>query len=100
MAVVLTLQWIIVRFSGLHLTPHWEALSAGGAIFGAVFLLSWAAELAQLVSTAPEVRYAYAAVYLVLGIGLLIMDRSRRTAFVDLFFGNRMLGRGVATSSE
>jgi cation:H+ antiporter len=47
-AAALPLQWIIVHFSGIHLSPHWEALSSGSAIFGAAFLLSWAAELAQL----------------------------------------------------
>ncbi len=42
------LQWIILRGSGVHLDPPWEALASGLAIFGAAFLLSWAAELAQL----------------------------------------------------
>jgi cation:H+ antiporter len=44
---LLCLQWIVINFSGGHLQPHWEALSAGLAIFGAAFMLSWAAELAQ-----------------------------------------------------
>ncbi|MBI3989898.1 MAG: sodium:calcium antiporter [candidate division NC10 bacterium] len=47
-AIGLALQWIILRGSGVHLDPHWEALTSGLAIFGAAFLLSWAAELAQL----------------------------------------------------
>src|SRR5262245_5586714 len=47
-AGVLPLQWLIIHFSGVHLAPHWEALSSGISIFGAAFLLSWAAELAQL----------------------------------------------------
>jgi len=42
------LQWLIIHFSGIHLEPHWEALSSGLSIFGAAFLLSWGAELAQL----------------------------------------------------
>jgi cation:H+ antiporter len=42
------LQWIVLHFSGAHLPPQWEALSAGLGIFGAAFMLSWAAELAQL----------------------------------------------------
>jgi cation:H+ antiporter len=46
--ILLCLQWLVIRFSGVHLLPHWEALSAGLAIFGAAFMLSWAAELAQL----------------------------------------------------
>lgn len=47
-AALFPLQWIILHFSGVHLEPHWEALSSGLAIFGAAFILSWAAELAQL----------------------------------------------------
>ncbi len=47
-SVALCLQWIIVHISGLHPTPELQALSAGLAIFGASFMLSWAAELAQL----------------------------------------------------
>src|SRR5918999_4180209 len=46
-SAVLCLQWIIIKFSGGHLQPHWEALCSGLAIFGAAFILSWAAELAQ-----------------------------------------------------
>lgn len=47
-SVILCFQWIVVRWSGFHPAPEWEALSAGLAIFGAAFMLSWAAELAQL----------------------------------------------------
>lgn len=46
-AVLLCLQWIVIHFSGGHPPPHWLALSSGVAIFGAAFMLSWAAELAQ-----------------------------------------------------
>jgi cation:H+ antiporter len=46
-SVALSLQWIFIYFSGLHPSPQWMALSAGLAIFGASFMLSWAAELAQ-----------------------------------------------------
>jgi len=46
--ILLCLQWIVLHLSGLHPSPEWQALSAGLAIFGAAFLLSWAAELAQL----------------------------------------------------
>jgi cation:H+ antiporter len=48
LAAALALQWVVLSFAGLHLAPHWEALLAGTAIFGAAFLLSWAAEVAQL----------------------------------------------------
>jgi len=47
-SILLCLQWIVIRLSGIHLAPEMEALSAGLAIFGAAFMLSWAAELAQL----------------------------------------------------
>ncbi|MGH7826130.1 MAG: sodium:calcium antiporter [Candidatus Binatia bacterium] len=47
-SVLLCLQWVVIRLSGVHLAPESEALSAGLAIFGAAFMLSWAAELAQL----------------------------------------------------
>jgi cation:H+ antiporter len=47
-AAVFPLQWLLIHFSGFHLEPHWEALSSGISIFGAAFMLSWAAELAQL----------------------------------------------------
>src|SRR5437660_12522808 len=47
-SIALCLQWIVVYFSGISPSPEWQALCAGLAIFGAAFLLSWAAELAQL----------------------------------------------------
>jgi cation:H+ antiporter len=37
----------MIHLAGGHPPPHWMALSSGIAIFGAAFLLSWAAELAQ-----------------------------------------------------
>ena len=39
---------VIIRFGGLHLDPALEALIFGVGIIGAAFLLSWAAEVAQL----------------------------------------------------
>lgn len=47
-SILLCFQWIAIHFSGVHPAPEWQALSTGVAIFGAAFLLSWAAELAQL----------------------------------------------------
>ena len=47
-SIVLCLQWIIIHLSGVHPSPELQALSAGLGIFGAAFILSWAAELAQL----------------------------------------------------
>ena len=39
---------VIIRFGGLHLDPALESLIFGVGIIGAAFLLSWAAEVAQL----------------------------------------------------
>jgi cation:H+ antiporter len=47
-SIILCLQWIVIHLSGVHPAPELQALSAGLAIFGAAFILSWAAELAQL----------------------------------------------------
>ncbi len=47
-SILLCLQWIVLHLSGISISPEWQALSAGIAIFGAAFILSWAAELAQL----------------------------------------------------
>src|SRR5262245_63792680 len=47
-ATSLVLQWLVLHWSGPPLPPPLEALLSGAAIFGAAFLLSWAAELAQL----------------------------------------------------
>jgi cation:H+ antiporter len=46
-SALLCLQWIAIHFVGGHPPPHWMALTSGIAIFGAAFMLSWAAELAQ-----------------------------------------------------
>ena len=48
MALALTLQWIVLHLAHVELAPHWIALLAGIGIFGAAFLLSWGAEVAQL----------------------------------------------------
>ncbi len=47
-ALLLAVQWAVLHLAGVHLAAHWEALLAGIGIFGAAFLLSWAAEVAQL----------------------------------------------------
>src|SRR5499425_3269595 len=47
-ASLLCFQWIVIHLSGAHPSPEWQSLSSGLAIFGAAFMLSWAAELAQL----------------------------------------------------
>ena len=44
---LLCFQWIVIHFSGSHPVPELQALSSGVAIFGAAFMLTWAAELAQ-----------------------------------------------------
>ena len=45
---VLMGQWMVLRALHVSLTPGHEALFAGLGIFGAAFLLSWGAELAEL----------------------------------------------------
>lgn len=47
-AIFLCLQWILLHLLGVHLSPEMQVLSSGLGIFGAAFILSWAAELAQL----------------------------------------------------
>lgn len=47
-SILLCLQWIILHLAHVAIAPEWQALSTGIAIFGAAFILSWAAELAQL----------------------------------------------------
>lgn len=51
LAIILTFvlggQWLFFKYAGIHLPAPWNALSPGIAIFGAAFLLSWGAELAQ-----------------------------------------------------
>ncbi len=60
-ALALAVQWIALRLSGSELAPHFQALLAGTAIFGAAFLLSWGAEVAQL-----DIPQALALVFLAL----------------------------------
>jgi len=47
-ALALCFQWIALHFSKIHLDVPFNAVFPGLGIFGAAFLLSWAAELAQL----------------------------------------------------
>jgi cation:H+ antiporter len=47
-AILLPLPWVAVRLGGLAAAPPLVAILTGLAIFGAAFLLSWAAELLQM----------------------------------------------------
>ncbi|MBI3615455.1 MAG: sodium:calcium antiporter [Candidatus Omnitrophica bacterium] len=47
-ALVLAGQWVFLHLTGTHLPVPWNAFLPGLGIFGAAFLLSWGAELAQL----------------------------------------------------
>lgn len=47
-AMVLTLQWAVLRVVGLDLSPTLVATAAGLSILGAAFLLSWSAEVAEM----------------------------------------------------
>lgn len=44
----LATQWIVLRAHDINLPDPWGALLPGLAVFGAAYVLSWAAELAQL----------------------------------------------------
>jgi len=46
--MAVTLPALLLRFGGIHVAPGSEALLFGIAILGAAFLLTWAAEVAQL----------------------------------------------------
>jgi cation:H+ antiporter len=48
LALALALQWIALHLAHVSLAAHWVALLAGTGIFGAAFLLSWSAEVAQM----------------------------------------------------
>ncbi len=47
-AVFFTVQWLFWHFNHADLPVPWSAILPGLGVFGAAFLLSWAAELAQL----------------------------------------------------
>lgn len=46
--VLVTVPWLVCRFAGVELSDTMVALCSGVAILGAAFLLTWAAEVAQL----------------------------------------------------
>jgi cation:H+ antiporter len=48
LAPAFCLQWLIVHSLGWNLPAPWQPLLPGLSIFGAAFMLSWAAEVAQL----------------------------------------------------
>lgn len=53
---LLTVPWIFVEFSGMHLKPVYEqALLSGIAIMAAAFMLTWAAEAAECDFSGPLV---------------------------------------------
>lgn len=60
-AVLLTIPSLVWEISGLSATAPVEAMVFGGAVLGSAFLLSWAAEVAQL-----EVSQAFALAVLAL----------------------------------
>jgi cation:H+ antiporter len=74
LAVGVTVPGLVLRAAEPHLAHHWEALLFGLAIVGAAFLLSWAAEVAQLDVSAG------------LAIGLLALIAVLPEYAVDLVF--------------
>jgi len=47
-AAAATLPALVLRFGGMHLQPGTEAIAFGVAILGGAFLLTWAAEVAEM----------------------------------------------------
>jgi cation:H+ antiporter len=88
LAVGATMPGLVLRFTEPHLAHHWEAFLYGLAIVGAAFLLSWAAEVAQLDVSAG------------LAIGLLALIAVLPEYAVDLVFafkaGNAVQEFGAA----
>ena len=88
LAVTATVPGLVLRFTEPHLAHHWEAFLYGLAIVGAAFLLSWAAEVAQLDVSAG------------LAIGLLALIAVLPEYAVDLVFafkaGNAVQEFGAA----
>ncbi len=60
-ALLLSLQWVVVRACHIPLSSPLDAVLPGLAIFGAAFMLSWGAELSQL-----EISQALAIAFLAL----------------------------------
>lgn len=58
---LLCLQWIVISLLKIPILAPWNAISPGIAIFGAAYLLSWGAELAQF-----EIPQSLAIVFLAL----------------------------------
>ncbi len=58
---ILCLQWIVISLLKIPISAPWNAISPGIAIFGAAYLLSWGAELAQF-----EIPQSLAIVFLAL----------------------------------
>lgn len=59
------LPWILLRIAGFHLDPVQATVLSGLSIFAAAFLLSWAAEVAQL-DISPSLAIAVLALIAVL----------------------------------
>ncbi len=108
-ALLLAGQWILVHVLRVHLAPPWEAILPGLGIFGAAFLLSWGAELAQL-----EISQALALAFLALMAVLpeyavdiyLAWTAAKDPAYIhyaaaNMTGANRLLiGLGLSGSSE
>lgn len=76
-AIALTVPGLVVEVAGIHLSPLVEATVYGAGILGAAFLLSWAAEVAQM-----EVSQAFA-------LAILALIAILPEYAVDLYFAWR-----------
>src|SRR5438874_6749953 len=64
-AFLLAAQWLLLHQLRLNLPAPWQPLLPGLAVFGAAFMLSWGAELAQL-EIPPALAVAFVALVAVL----------------------------------
>jgi len=76
-AIALTVPGLVIEIAGAHLSPLVGATVYGGGILGAAFLLSWAAEVAQM-----EVSQAFA-------LAILALIAILPEYAVDLYFAWR-----------
>jgi cation:H+ antiporter len=107
LTVAVTLPGLLVRFGVLHVPVEIEAVIFGVAIFGAAFMLSWAAEVAQL-DISQTLAIAVLALIAVLpeyAVDLILAfragqgdDESLHLAVANMTGANRLLiGLGWAT---
>jgi cation:H+ antiporter len=61
----LSVPWMLIKFTGAHLEPHYIAILSGLAIVASSFLLTWGAELAEM-EVSKSLALAFLAIVTVL----------------------------------